>query len=91
VHLRISCPPTVSPCFYGVDTPSLAELIAANNTVDQIRRFVEADSLGYLSLKALHEAVNDEKQDYCYVCYTGDYPTELINIEELMGAKDRRG
>ena len=45
VHMRISCPPTVSPCFYGVDTPSLAELIAANNTVEEIRRFVEADSL----------------------------------------------
>ena len=57
VHLRISCPPTMSPCFYGVDTPSLAELIAANNTVEEIRRFVEADSLGYLSLEALHEAV----------------------------------
>ncbi len=57
VHLRISCPPTVSPCFYGVDTPSLAELIAANNTVEEIRRFVEADSLGYLSLRSLREAV----------------------------------
>src|SRR6202041_3515941 len=53
VHLRISCPPTVSPCFYGVDTPSVAELIAANNTTEQIRRFVEADSVGYLSLTGL--------------------------------------
>ena len=50
VHLRISCPPTVSPCFYGVDTPTESELIAANNTIEQIRRFVEADTLGYLSL-----------------------------------------
>jgi amidophosphoribosyltransferase len=91
VHLRISCPPTVSPCFYGVDTPSLAELIAANNTVEEIRRFVEADTLGYLSLSALSEAVADDKHDYCYACYTGNYPTELVNIEELMGAKDRRG
>jgi amidophosphoribosyltransferase len=90
VHLRISCPPTKSPCFYGVDTPSLAELIAANNSVEEIRRFVEADSLGYLSLGALREAVNDDHHDYCYACYTGDYPTELINIEELMAAKDRR-
>ncbi len=90
VHLRISCPPTKSPCFYGVDTPSLAELIAANNTVEEIRRFVEADSLGYLSLGALREAVQDNRQDYCYACYTGDYPTELINIDELMAARDRR-
>ena len=59
VHLRISCPPTVSPCFYGVDTPSKRELIAANNTVEEIRRFVEADSLGYLSLGSLREAVAD--------------------------------
>src|SRR3982075_4435153 len=57
VHMRISCPPTISPCFYGVDTPSVAELIAANNTVEEIRRFVEADSLAYLSLPALREAV----------------------------------
>src|SRR5580693_4352196 len=91
VHLRVSGPPTISPCFYGVDTPSQAELIAANNTLPEIRRFVEADSLGYLSLGALREAVGDEKHNYCYACYTGNYPTELINIDELMAAKDRRG
>jgi amidophosphoribosyltransferase len=90
VHLRISCPPTKSPCFYGVDTPSVAELIAANHSVEEIRRFVEADSLGYLSLSGLREAVGDEKHDYCYACYTGNYPTELVNIDELMSAKDRR-
>lgn len=91
VHMRIAGPPTVSPCFYGVDTPSVAELIAANNTLEEIRRFVEADSLGYLSLGALREAVNDTGHDYCYACYTGNYPTELVNIDELMAAKDRRG
>ncbi len=91
VHLRISCPPTVSPCFYGVDTPSESELIAANNTVEEIRRFVEADSLGYLSQRALREAVGDDDGQYCYACYTGDYPTELINIEELKAGKTRRG
>jgi amidophosphoribosyltransferase len=90
VHLRISCPPTVSPCFYGVDTPSQAELIAANQSVEEIRRFVGADSLGYLSLGALRQAVQDDRQDYCYACYTGNYPTELVNIQELMAAKDRR-
>jgi amidophosphoribosyltransferase len=91
VHLRVAGPPTVSPCFYGVDTPSLTELIAANQSVDGIRQFVEADSLGYLSIEALREAVADENHDYCYACYTGNYPTRLINIEELMAAKDRRG
>jgi len=88
VHLRISCPPTVSPCFYGVDTPCQAELIAANQSIEEIRRFVEADSLGYLSLGGLRNSVADENHDYCYACYTGNYPTELINIEELK--KDRR-
>jgi amidophosphoribosyltransferase len=92
VHLRISCPPTLSPCFYGVDTPTRGELIASNNTVDEIRRFVEADTLGYLPLGKLREAVGDDrKHDYCYACYTGDYPTELINIEELMSPPRKRG
>jgi len=91
VHVRISCPPTRSPCFYGVDTPTKRELIAANNTVEEIRTFLEADSLGYLSLGGLREAVADHNQEYCYACYTGDYPTDLVNIESLMTAKERRG
>jgi amidophosphoribosyltransferase len=91
VHLRISCPPTLSPCFYGVDTPTKGELIASNNTVEEIRKFVEADSLGYLPLASLREAVGDERRlDYCYACYTGDYPTELVNIDELMTSKKLR-
>ncbi len=89
VHLRVSCPPTVSPCFYGVDTPSMGELIAANHSVEEIRKFVEADSIGYLSLGALRESVLDDNHDYCYACYTGNYPTELINIDELMASRDR--
>ncbi len=90
IHLRVSCPPTVSPCFYGVDTPTKNELIGANNTVEEIRKFVEADSLAYLSLASLRRAVNDDrKHEYCYACYTGDYPTELVNIEDLMAAKKR--
>jgi len=90
VHLRISCPPTVSPCYYGVDTPHKSELIAANHTVDEIRRYVEADSIGYLSHASLSTAVADTKNQYCYACYTGDYPTDLIHIQELMGAKANR-
>jgi amidophosphoribosyltransferase len=91
VHLRVSCPPTISPCFYGVDTPCTAELIAANHSVEEIRRYVEADSLGYLSLESLRKSVADERDHkYCYACYTGNYPTELVNIEELMATRDRR-
>jgi amidophosphoribosyltransferase len=92
VHLRVSCPPTISPCFYGVDTPTKSELIASNNSVEAIRRFVEADTLGYLSLGGLRRAVDDdEKHEYCYACYTGDYPTELVNIEQLIGASAKLG
>ena len=90
VHLRISCPPTISPCFYGVDTPDRSELIASNQTVEEIRRFVEADSLGYLSLASLRKAVGDDRDEYCYACYTGDYPTELVNIESLVSAGQKR-
>jgi amidophosphoribosyltransferase len=74
-----------------VDTPVERELIAANNTVDEIRRFIEADSLGYLSLGGLRNAVEDRNLDYCYACYTGDYPTDLVNIETLKVSKAHRG
>ena len=71
--------------------PTKSELIASNHTVEEIRRFVEADSLGYLSLDALRQAVgDDQKHEYCYACYTGDYPTELVNIDELMASKPKR-
>src|SRR5215469_7793212 len=89
VHLRISCPPTISPCFYGVDTPTRSELIASNQTVEEIRRFVEADSLGYLSLASLRKAVADDRGEYCYACYTGDYPTDLVSIESLMASRQK--
>ena len=89
VHLRISCPPTVSPCFYGVDTPRQNELIAARHSLEEIRQYVEADSLAYLSLESLRSAVADTKGQYCYACYTGKYPTDLVHIEELIAAKGR--
>jgi amidophosphoribosyltransferase len=89
VHLRISCPPTISPCFYGVDTPRKAELIAANNTVEEIRRFIEADSLAYLSLDGLQKACDGgEGNTYCVACYTGDYPTQWVDVEDILPAKD---
>ncbi|MFN3325518.1 MAG: amidophosphoribosyltransferase [Bryobacteraceae bacterium] len=90
VHLRISCPPTISPCFYGVDTPTRNELIAANQSVEEIREYVEADSLAYLSHAALRRSVGDIKGEYCYACYTGEYPTDLVNIEDLIAAKAPR-
>jgi amidophosphoribosyltransferase len=84
VHMRISCPPTVSPCFYGVDTPRKKELIAANNSIEQIRQYIGADSLAYLSLEGLKKACHDgEKTTYCTACYTGIYPTNLVDVEEI--------
>jgi amidophosphoribosyltransferase len=94
VHLRISCPPTVAPCFYGVDTPDKEHLIAANKTLEQIRDYIEADSLAYLSLIGLtHSCTTGEPADglspgsFCTACYTGDYPTQRIDVQYILPAR----
>ena len=81
VHLRISCPPTVSPCFYGVDTPRRSELIAATHTQDEIRKYVGADTIGYLSLGGLLSSVKGKSASYCTSCYTGNYPVAFPRDE----------
>jgi amidophosphoribosyltransferase len=87
VHLRISCPPTISPCFYGVDTPSKKELIAANNSIEDIRQYIEADTLAYLSLDGLkHACDGGEGNKYCVACYTGVYPTQWVDVDEILPA-----
>ena len=93
VHMRISCPPTISPCFYGVDTPSKKDLIAANYSVDEICKFIEADSLAYLSLVGLtHSCTKGEPAtgmspaSYCTACYTGNYPTQWVDVEDILPA-----
>ncbi len=82
VHMRISCPPTVSPCFYGVDTPRRAELIAATHTLEEIRKYLQADSLGYLSLDGLLGSVDGRGDQYCTSCYTGVYPVAFPRNEQ---------
>jgi amidophosphoribosyltransferase len=82
VHVRISCPPTISPCFYGVDTPRRSELIAATHTIEEIRDFLEADSVAYLSHEGLMSAVGEGKSTYCSSCYTGHYPVEFPRDEK---------
>jgi len=78
VHVRIACPPTIAPCFYGVDTPTRDELIGANQGVEDIRDFIGADSLGYLNLEGLLDACGDpEDSRFCTACYTGKYPTAI--------------
>jgi amidophosphoribosyltransferase len=73
VHLRISAPPTCYPCHYGIDTPNRSELIAAQLDVEGVRRFVEADSLAYLSLDGLLACVSGAPSSYCTACWTGNY------------------
>src|SRR5262249_4761076 len=91
VHMRISCPPTIAPCFYGVDTPSRRELIAANQTIEEIRDYIGADSLAYLSLEGLRKACADgEKTIYCTACYTGSYPTNVVDVEEIQPVSVKR-
>ncbi len=87
VHMRISCPPTISPCYYGVDTPTKDQLIAANKNVEQIRQFLGADSLAYLSLEGLKQAAGEgEETTYCTACYTGEYPTNFVDVGEIQPA-----
>jgi amidophosphoribosyltransferase len=81
VHVRISCPPTISPCHYGVDTPTREELIGARNSIQEIQKFLDADSLGYLSLENLRAAIGEDEGKFCTSCYTGSYPTELVQLE----------
>ena len=110
--MRISCPPTISPCYYGVDTPTREELFAADEsryrprltpdelnafegevdpsqqgserserTIEEIRRFLGADSLGYLPLESLRRAVGDTRGTFCTSCYTGVYPVDGAQAE----------
>ena len=88
VHLRIASPPTRHSCFYGVDTPERAKLLAAQMTVEQMADFIGADSLAFVSVDGLYKAVGEDLRDdvhpqYCDACFTGDYPTHLTDREEI--------
>ena len=89
IHVRISCPPTVGPCYYGVDTPNKSELIAANMSVEEIRDFIEADSLGYLSLDGMLAATGLNPDEACVACWNERYPTRITNEAETMHARDQ--
>jgi len=81
VHVRISCPPTISPCFYGVDTPRRSELIAATHTLEEITTYLNADSVGYLSHDGMLSVLDSERGQYCSSCYTGHYPVSFPRDE----------
>ena len=73
VHMRISSPPTTHPCFYGIDTPTRAELIASSHSVAEIREYLGADSLAYLSVEGMY-AFTAKRTSFCDACFTGNYP-----------------
>ncbi len=85
VHLRISSPPIRWPCHYGIDTPRRDDLIAARYSVEEIRDFVEADSLAYLSLPGMLSCVSGDRETYCSACWTGDYRVPISSVDPRQG------
>ncbi len=91
VHMRIASPPTRHSCFYGVDTPEREKLLAANMDVPAMNRFIQADSLAFVSIEGLYKAIGDGPDGsaeaaaprHCDACFTGDYPTRLTDQEDL--------
>lgn len=84
VHMRVSSPPTAWPCFYGIDTPTREELIAAHKSVDETRQYIDADSLGYLSHDGLYWFEKKEPREwFCDACFTGEYPLKLADNKEI--------
>jgi amidophosphoribosyltransferase len=83
VHLRISSPPTQWPCYYGIDTPTRSELVAASHSIEEIGRYVTSDSIAYLSHTGMITAVgsNSDTGGYCSACFTGNYPVALGTTE----------
>ncbi|NLF25572.1 MAG: amidophosphoribosyltransferase [Deltaproteobacteria bacterium] len=77
IHLRVSAPPTIDPCFYGIDTPQKSDLIAANKSVEEIKEYLGADSLVYLSMEGLYRAINSDKTSFCDACFSGKYPISV--------------
>ena len=82
VHFRIASPPTTGPCYYGVDTPGKSQLIAAQHTKEEIREFIDADTLSYLSVEGMMRAVRGDKDQFCAACFDGKYPTPIDPVTD---------
>jgi amidophosphoribosyltransferase len=85
VHMRIASPPTRHSCFYGVDTPERSKLLAAQMSVEEMARYINADSLAFISIDGLYRALGDNRDaaspQRCDACFTGDYPTTLTDCD----------
>jgi len=95
VHLRISSPPTTHPCFYGVDTPTRKELIGSSHSVEEIRRYITANSLAYLSVEGMYAFASGQGETFCDACFTGRYPVPFAGCPRdhqlvLFEANERR-
>ena len=84
IHMRISSPPVIAPCFYGIDTPTHKELIGSQFSLEQIRQYITADSLGYLSLEGMLATAPGSSQQYCTACFTDKYPISLTKAEQMQ-------
>ncbi len=82
IHVLVSCPPHRNPCVYGIDFPDRSKLLASNYTNDEIRRYLSADSLGYLSLEGMVKAVGKPKSAFCLACFNGEYPVPYSPVVE---------
>ena len=81
VHIRVASPPVTDPCFFGIDTPDKNKLVAAYHSIEEICEMTGADSLGYLSVEGMLEAIGIGKDKICTACFTGDYPMELPELD----------
>jgi amidophosphoribosyltransferase len=90
VHVLVSCPPHMHPCVYGIDFPDRTKLMAANHSLDEIRRYLNADSLGYLSQEGMVAATGHSKDNFCMACYDGDYPVPYDPIVDKHIMEHRR-
>jgi amidophosphoribosyltransferase len=86
VHFRVASPPITGPCYYGIDTPSRDELIASNNSVEQIRQHLGVETLGYLSLEGMLRAAGGDATQFCHACFSGQYPTVIP--DDLTASRD---
>jgi amidophosphoribosyltransferase len=82
VHIRVSAPPTIGSCYYGIDTPTRAELIAADRSIDEIRQQIGADSLAYLSIESLRRVEASMKHGFCDACFSGEYPIPVEEVDD---------